>query len=85
MCGATADVVTMSWAEGQRHPFPDFGVNEKCRDFDAILAWHERTRIRDMDKYKGLTVPEGREARPMVSEFHRLFGTYEGTVGREDE
>ncbi|KAH8655477.1 tat pathway signal sequence [Xylariales sp. PMI_506] len=75
MCSATADMVTNPWVEGQITPFPDFNINRKCRDFDAILDWHERTMVTDMKKYVKMTMPEGHEPYRMSEEFHRLFGT----------
>ncbi|KAF1738036.1 hypothetical protein CRV24_003665 [Beauveria bassiana] len=78
MCAATADVITQPWVEGQAHPFPDFSINKKCRDFDAILDWHERTMIRDTKAFTEMRKPENFKAVPMSDEFHELFQTGEG-------
>ena len=75
MCSATADIFTNAWVEGQVHPFPDFNVNKKCRNFDAILEWHERTVVRNMTKYAEMRMPQGHEPYRMTEEFHRAFGT----------
>ncbi len=79
MCGATADIVTQPWVSGQLHPFPDFAVNKKCRNFDAILEWHEAHMITDMEKFKALRMLEGHVPYYMSDEFNRMFG-----VGEED-
>ncbi|TQV97309.1 hypothetical protein V2A60_000067 [Cordyceps javanica] len=78
MCSATADVITQPWVVGQSHPFPDFSINKKCRDFDAILDWHERTMIRDTKAFMEIKKPENFKAVPMSEEFHELFQTGEG-------
>ncbi|KAK3180940.1 hypothetical protein K4F52_007754 [Lecanicillium sp. MT-2017a] len=78
MCSATADVITQPWVEGQAHPFPDFSINKKCRDFDAILDWHERTMINDTKRFAELKKPDDFKAVPMSEEFHELFKTGEG-------
>ncbi|EQL00131.1 hypothetical protein G6O67_006634 [Ophiocordyceps sinensis] len=73
MCGATADIITQPWVESQDHPFPDFSINKRCRDFAAILDWHERTMISDIDKFGTLKMPPGHTPLPMTPEFHRMF------------
>ncbi|KAL5041273.1 hypothetical protein BDW71DRAFT_212297 [Aspergillus fruticulosus] len=78
MCSATLDVATQPWVRGQLHPFPDFSINWKCRDFGAILDWHEETMITDFEGYTALRMPEGHVPYEM-SEFYRAFG-----VGEED-
>ncbi|KAL8852519.1 MAG: hypothetical protein Q9221_002643 [Calogaya cf. arnoldii] len=39
MCDADAGILTYVWAKGHRMPFPDFSVQHKCRDFDALKNW----------------------------------------------
>jgi hypothetical protein len=75
MCGATADIITQDWVDGQLHPFPDFNINKKCRDFNAILDWHEATMIDDMPRFAKMRMPEGHIPYAMSDEFHRMFGT----------
>ncbi len=50
MCHADADVSTYNWMDTQSHPFPDFNIDRKCMDFDALLAWHQERKV-DMEKY----------------------------------
>lgn len=81
MCGATADLVTEPWVEGQITPFPDFSVNKKCRDFGAILRWHEETAIRDTERYSKMRPPPDHVPLRMSDEFKRLFGYEDGVEG----
>ena len=74
MCTASTDLITQPWVEGQLHPFPHFSINRKCRDFNAILAWHEDNMAGDVEKFKRLRRPEGQVPVPMSEEFKRLFG-----------
>ncbi|KAI6914407.1 hypothetical protein KC318_g192 [Hortaea werneckii] len=79
MCSATADIITQPWVEGQLHPFPDFNVNKKCRDFDTLLNWHEATMVKDMDRFKTIRMPDGHVPYRMSAEFQRMFGV-EGSL-----
>jgi len=39
MCDADAGILTYVWVKGHPAPFPDFSVQHKCRDFDALKDW----------------------------------------------
>ncbi|KAF2244522.1 hypothetical protein BU26DRAFT_523172 [Trematosphaeria pertusa] len=39
MCDADTGVLTYVWVKGHSKPFPDFRVQHKCRNFDAVLQW----------------------------------------------
>jgi len=39
MCDADAGILTYVWAKGHPAPFPDFSVQHKCRDFNALKDW----------------------------------------------
>jgi hypothetical protein len=75
MCSATVDLITQPWVDGQLHPFPDFNVQKKCRNFDAIVDWHEENRLTGSSRLSKMRVPEGVKPYRMSSEFHRMFGT----------
>ncbi|KAH7082624.1 hypothetical protein BKA63DRAFT_403231, partial [Paraphoma chrysanthemicola] len=77
MCSATADIITQPWVEGQSHPFPDFNVNKKCRNFDALLEWHEENMITDMAGFLKIQKPADHVPYKMSDEFHRMFGSAE--------
>ncbi|KAJ5132550.1 hypothetical protein N7448_006708 [Penicillium atrosanguineum] len=64
-CDVNTDIATYNWVETRQDPVWDFSVNRVCRDFDALLEWHNRT-TRPIDDYsfrriggeKELPVPE---------------------------
>lgn len=45
MCNADVGVITQSWVRNEAYknpktrPFPDFNIEKKCRDFDAVMHW----------------------------------------------
>ncbi|KAL2012222.1 hypothetical protein VTN00DRAFT_4940 [Thermoascus crustaceus] len=41
MFHADATMTTMVWLETQERPWPDFSVNRKCVDFDALVRWRD--------------------------------------------
>ena len=41
MCHADLDMITSGKVRGAPGPFPDFSVEQKCRDFEEILRWKE--------------------------------------------
>ena len=56
MCTASVDMITYNWVDGQRLPFPDFNINKKCRDYDAIMGWHKDHHV-DVEMYRVLHAP----------------------------
>jgi hypothetical protein len=55
MCSANTEMVTMTWMETQENPWPDFNVNKKCVNFDAMKQWRDdhsqpRDKIRVLKK-----------------------------------
>lgn len=84
MCSATPDFITLNWVQGQLTPFPDFNINKKCNDFDAILAWHEDTMLQDTEKLAQMRIPDGQEPLRMSDEFHRMFGSHPDGTGGHD-
>ncbi|OOF90651.1 hypothetical protein ASPCADRAFT_211853 [Aspergillus carbonarius ITEM 5010] len=75
MCNANVDIYTHFWADAQLNAFPDFSVNHKCRDFDAILSWQEEHSV-DVDAFAAIRKPEESVARVMSHRFKDLFGWY---------
>jgi hypothetical protein len=67
MCHADLEIITFEKVRGTPGPFPDFGVTQKCRDWDAILKWKEDNQvITTPEQWDELSVtPEGiRELDP---------------------
>jgi hypothetical protein len=75
MCNANGDIVTNVWVEGQDHPFPDFNVNKRCRDYNTFIDWHHKTQITDMEKYLEMRIPDDQIPWKMSQKFHNLFKT----------
>ncbi|OKL58184.1 hypothetical protein UA08_06867 [Talaromyces atroroseus] len=76
MCSANVDIYTHYWADAQLNAFPDFSVNHKCRDFDAILKWQEDNSI-DVDLFGAIRKPPDYEERIMSHRFKELFGWFD--------
>lgn len=52
MCSASVDLITHRWLDVQQHPFPDFNINKKCRNFEDVLEWQERHVVDDAPYHK---------------------------------
>lgn len=76
MCNANVDIYTHYWADAQLNAFPDFSVNHKCRDFDAILKWQEDNSV-DVDLFAAIRKPPQYEAKIMSHRFKELFGWFD--------
>ncbi|KUJ06686.1 uncharacterized protein LY89DRAFT_602677, partial [Mollisia scopiformis] len=56
MCGASTDMITLNWIEEAEYPFPDFGVNKQCRDFEAVMEWQDARAV-DTDTLLNMSKP----------------------------
>lgn len=72
MCSASTDYIVLDWVEGQRSPFPDFNINRKCRDYEAMLSYQKINGISG-NIVAALEAPEGQDRVPMSEEFFDLF------------
>ncbi|KAI1410527.1 hypothetical protein F5Y13DRAFT_201982 [Hypoxylon sp. FL1857] len=60
MCHSDVEVVTHVWHESTPQPYPDFGVNRQCRDFDQLLRWKEESDLPHAHrKFGAYRAPEG--------------------------
>lgn len=66
MCSADVGIVTHNWVRNEKlsdpktRPFPDFGVNKMCRDFDSLLDWVRINGVQDVHaKVSRLRHPPG--------------------------
>jgi hypothetical protein len=87
MCSANVDIYTHFWADAQYNAFPDFSLNHKCRDFEAVLKWQEDNSV-DVDAFAAIRKPDGYKAHDMTHRFKELFGWYtdhedDGAPGEE--
>lgn len=66
MCRPSMELLTHNWIERQNAPFPDFGVNKKCWDYEAILDWKEKNRVLDVERrFEELKPLEGTAREPL--------------------
>jgi hypothetical protein len=56
-CNANTEVLTLDWVEDRQAPWPDFSVNRKCRDFDALVDWQHNNAV-DADKFDAMSAPK---------------------------
>ncbi|RGP78626.1 hypothetical protein FLONG3_3248 [Fusarium longipes] len=73
MCNGNLDIVTFNWVETQSNPFPDFDVNHKCRDFDAIYEWQDKHSV-PKEWGRNVTRPAGAKQIPISEEYYRIYG-----------
>jgi Domain of unknown function (DUF3328). len=69
-CNANTDLVTYNWVETRSEPVWDYAINRVCRDFDALLEWHNRT-TRPIDDYNFHRVG-GEKERPAPDQLKRI-------------
>ncbi|KAF3384622.1 hypothetical protein F1880_002188 [Penicillium rolfsii] len=55
-CNANTEVLTLDWVDDRQAPWPDFSVNRKCRDFNALRDWQRENAV-DADKFDAMPVP----------------------------
>ncbi|KAI0137816.1 tat pathway signal sequence [Hypoxylon sp. NC0597] len=72
MCQGDVSLLTYSWIDGYRRPWPNFGVDHTCRDWNSIQGW---AREHNIPSLKGpiLLHPELGPAWP--EEEHEDHGT----------
>ncbi len=44
-CSANLDIITVHWGWHMRAPSPDFSVNKRCINFDALVDWRKQNTI----------------------------------------
>ncbi|KAI5463888.1 hypothetical protein BGZ63DRAFT_506579 [Mariannaea sp. PMI_226] len=76
MCSGNVDLYTHRWIDAQIHAFPDFNIDHKCRDFDAILAWQEEHAV-PVEKFAEVRAPEDYKVHIMSHEFKEALHWYD--------
>ncbi|KAF5856322.1 hypothetical protein ETB97_007530 [Aspergillus alliaceus] len=56
-CNANTEVLTLAWVEDRDIPWPDFSVNRKCRDFNALVDWQRNNAV-NAEKFDKMPVPK---------------------------
>ena len=75
MCQASTDVYTHIWTDALPHPFPNFQLNHKCKDFGAVLEWQRENGL-DEERFLQLERPEGYPYRTMNHRFKDVNGWF---------
>lgn len=66
MCQPSLELFTFNWVEGHEAPFPDFDMTHKCIDFEALKAWQDEHRVKNITSkmWGELKRPEGYKPLP---------------------
>lgn len=76
------ELLTQNWIERQNAPFPDFAVNKKCWDYEAILDWKDENRVLDIERRFGELKPlEGIVREPLPPLVAETWEAIEGDKG----
>jgi len=49
-CSGNVNLVPYHWVENHERPFPVFGINRQCVDFEALTQWRLENTV-DFEKY----------------------------------
>ncbi|KAK4508218.1 hypothetical protein PRZ48_001956 [Zasmidium cellare] len=58
LCTADAGFLTYDWMEDAEKPFPDMGVNRRCRDWKQLVEYRDRHGV-DREMFEKYTKPKG--------------------------
>lgn len=47
LCTGDTGVLTYNWIHENNYPFPDFGVNRKCKDWKQLIEYRDRYSVED--------------------------------------
>jgi hypothetical protein len=73
MCNADTTMTTMTWLETQERPWPDFSVNKKCIDFDALVRWRDENAL-DIQKAGVVRRPPGAQETKVSEMYWKIMG-----------
>jgi hypothetical protein len=48
MCTGDMGLMTYNWVQDNPTPYPDFDTRHRCRNFDKLLEWGEKTMLKDV-------------------------------------
>ncbi|KXJ93583.1 hypothetical protein Micbo1qcDRAFT_203648 [Microdochium bolleyi] len=75
LCDASVNVMTYNWMETQRNPFPDMSIQRQCRDYEAVLDWHERNLVPLTDK---VARPAGAKEVKLTPKLREVLEAHKG-------
>ena len=73
LCHADADIITYYWVDTQNHPWPNLGVNKRCRSWDQIAGWGQ-SRYVDQQKVERMRRPEDAVVLPFEYGYYDMYG-----------
>ncbi|KAL4962565.1 oxidase ustYa family protein [Aspergillus stella-maris] len=56
-CNANTEVLTLNWVEDRHPPWPDFSINRKCGDWEALVQW-QRDHAVDVEMFEKMPLPK---------------------------
>lgn len=66
MCTGSTELITYNWRETQRFPVPDFDVEKKCKNSEALLDYQEKNKVSNTNKLRDKMVkPEDAITLPL--------------------
>jgi hypothetical protein len=68
LCQPSMGTVTHRWVETQDYPYPDFDIQRKCVNHDAILRWQKKNNVGSDERWKEITPPQGAYIYPASPE-----------------
>ncbi|KAF7956499.1 hypothetical protein EAE96_003837 [Botrytis aclada] len=72
MCQGNVDTYGHYWVDMQENAVPDFNINHKCRDFEAILEYHDEIAV-PLEKFGALRRPVDEPVKHMTHEAKEIF------------
>jgi len=76
ICAASTDVYTHFWTDTVDHPFPDFGIEQKCKNYDSITSWQRENALNE-EAFVKLKRPDGYPVHVMSHKFKEVHGWFE--------
>lgn len=72
MCDANTDLIPQVWVKDYPWATPDFNINRKCGNFDAVKTWEREHRV-DPDLFQQMSKPRGQHSISRSKEWQRVF------------
>lgn len=77
MCDANTDLIPQVWMEDYPWPTPDFNINRKCGNLDAVVKWEKEHRVDHYSK-EHMPKPHGQKVMPVSDELKRVLEVEDG-------
>ena len=81
-CNANADIITSVWMVGREYPYPDFGIEKKCGDFEGLLEWSHAREVSKQSVDEGTKMPENGGSWDDISRASRVVWRFRKGICR---